>query len=92
MTDKMPGEVWVKQHDIGEGWKQNRVYFKNKIGVPYRLKSSEDKTIRELAAALEKAYEVLEGCNRDYTREDIILKALTTHAPRIAEAQEDKDD
>jgi len=73
-------------------------------GTQYRLKSSEDKTIRELAAALEEAEKTMcqyfpdlgpdNGC-RPFEQETghvvmEIRRVLIDNAPQIAEAQEEK--
>ena len=60
----------------------------------YRLKSREDKTIRELAAALEILKQYADFKMKDGVASDEIYRVanltLRTYAPRIAEAQEDK--
>ena len=103
MSDEMPEEIWVSCIELTGDNDSENVYAHvvKTIGMystEYRLKSTEDKTIRELAANLKEAKKCLKMYSTGNLCKDYAGKAadsyaitLKTHAPRIAEAQEKID-
>lgn len=96
MSETMPENMWMDEADMMASVFFTQEPTPSKGYERYIIKSTVDaereadrKTIRELAAALDRAadrFSVLGyiECVKE------AKQALTTHAPRIAEAQEDK--